>query len=137
MLIIHGATKPAKKQNRKPGWQKAEAEYAAWLAKHGVSKGIATGRSSSKATTLQANTPKSATALSERPRSMLALTPPAPSTKVTPELLYKDSPEMLERERKARERKFTTAPVYNKGGDVLITDEMMKDILSGATRRRP
>ena len=43
---------------------------------------------------------------------------------------------MAERELKARERKFTAAPIYNKGGPMLVTDEMMKDITSGASRRR-
>lgn len=53
-----------------------------------------------------------------------------------PEITYKDDPELLKRELKARERKFATAPAYNKGGDVLVTDEMMKDITAGKTRRR-
>ena len=53
-----------------------------------------------------------------------------------PDILYRDDPEMLARELKARERKFATAPAYNKGGSVLITDEMMKDITAGKTRRR-
>lgn len=53
-----------------------------------------------------------------------------------PEIMYKDDPEMLKRELKARERKFATAPAYNKGGAVLVTDEMMKDIAAGKTRRR-
>lgn len=53
-----------------------------------------------------------------------------------PRVLYKDNPEMLERELKARERKFMTAPAYNKGGDMLVTPEMMKDIMAGGGRRR-
>lgn len=53
-----------------------------------------------------------------------------------PKVLYKDNPEMLERELKARERKFMTAPAYNKGGDMLVTPDMMKDIMAGGGRRR-
>ena len=53
-----------------------------------------------------------------------------------PEIQYKEDPELLARELKARERKFTTAPAYNKGNAVLITDEMLKDITAGKTRRR-
>ena len=55
---------------------------------------------------------------------------------VRPEIQYKDDPELLERELRARERKFATAPAYNKGGAVLVTDEMMADIQKGLTRRR-
>lgn len=36
MKIIYTSTKSKKKPNKKPGWQKAEAEYAAWCLKHGV-----------------------------------------------------------------------------------------------------
>lgn len=53
-----------------------------------------------------------------------------------PEITYADRPDMLERELKARQRKFAVAPAYNKGGDVLVTDELMKDIAAGGTRRR-
>jgi len=53
-----------------------------------------------------------------------------------PEIVYKDNPEMLERELKARERKFAVAPAYNKGGDQLLTEQGMKDLIAGGTRRR-
>lgn len=36
MKIIYTSTKSTKKANKKPGWEKAEAEYAAWCRKHGV-----------------------------------------------------------------------------------------------------
>lgn len=131
--IYQGKSKPAKK---KPGWQKQEEEYKAWLAKHTPSSSdlirLATARR----------------ALSKSSKPAAACAPPKLSTnKATfiseksdaindPRVLYKDDPEMLERELKARERKFNTAPVYNKGPDTLMTDEMMKDLKLGLLRRR-
>lgn len=35
MQIIHASFKKVKAK-KKPGWQQREAEYAAWLAKHGI-----------------------------------------------------------------------------------------------------
>jgi hypothetical protein len=37
MIIYTHFKKP--KQKKKPGWQQAEAEYNAWLKKHGIEKG--------------------------------------------------------------------------------------------------
>ena len=127
-MIIHSNNKPSKKANKKPGWKQEAAEYAAWLDKHKSSAKIAKKKLS------KLNLPS----LPEKQgRSMLHETPVDKTIKIiNPELLYKDDPEMLARELKARERKFNTAPVYNKGGDVYITDEMMKDVMSGANRRR-
>lgn len=34
--MIYTNTKPIVKPKKKPGWQKAKAEYDAWLKKHGV-----------------------------------------------------------------------------------------------------
>jgi len=36
MAIIYTSTSSHKKQKRKPGWQKAEAEHRAWLIKMGI-----------------------------------------------------------------------------------------------------
>jgi len=36
MKLIYTSTKSATKPKKKPGWQKAEAEYNEWLKKHGV-----------------------------------------------------------------------------------------------------
>jgi hypothetical protein len=125
-MIIYSNTKSAKKQNNKPGWKKEKEEYDAWLAKHKSSVPI------KKVAKL-----KLPSVPVREGRSMLHETPVDKTIKVTsPELLYKDDPEMLARELKARERKFNTAPAYNKGGDVYMTDEMMKDVMSGANRRR-
>lgn len=50
------------------------------------------------------------------------------------------SPEMQEREDRAKavseSRKGRALPVYNKGPDIYYTDEMLKDVMSGANRRR-
>jgi hypothetical protein len=36
MKLIYTSTKSKIKSKRKPGWEKAEAEYQAWLKKHGI-----------------------------------------------------------------------------------------------------
>lgn len=36
MKLIYTSTKSKSKPKKKPGWQQAEAEYDAWLKKHGV-----------------------------------------------------------------------------------------------------
>jgi hypothetical protein len=121
----------SKNQKRKPGWKQEAEAYQAWMKQVGsMTSGIR---------------------VSSKPKPVVKPKPVQPQSSVLPakyvvgtgskavprpELQYKDDPEMLERELRARERKFTTAPVYNKGGDVLITDEMMKDIMAGVTRRR-
>jgi len=66
------------------------------------------------------------------------MTPGDMSTKpvIRPEIMYKGNDEMIEREKEARARKFATAPAYNKGAAQLVTDEMMRDITAGKTRRR-
>lgn len=135
MIKIYGKSKPAKK---KPGWQQQEAEYQAWL------KGVQTMSSGitkpKKATTKRVEVVVSGPVIAaDRLQKLPSLqTTGGAATKLVhrPEIMYKDDPEMLKRELKARERKFATAPAYNKGGAVLVTDEMMKDIAAGKTRRR-
>ena len=122
-----------RKQKRKPGWQQAEKEYQEWLHR------VSTMTSGIQCKTKPRTTQVSPVALKTLAHKIPSLqTPGGAATKPVhrPEIMYKDQPDLLERELKARERKFTTAPVYNKGGDVLITDDMMKDIMSGKTRRR-
>lgn len=133
MGLHYTATKSKVKAKKKPGWQKEEEEYKAWMAKHSPNPklqkelkkndgldyklSVPVGRETKKIPSIQ---------------SYGKLEVPIHD----PRVLYKDDPEMLERELKARERKFTSAPIYNKGGDVYVTDEMMKDITAGSTRRR-
>jgi hypothetical protein len=148
MALIYAGSKSAKKQNKKVGWKKEQEEYEAWLAKHGVTPTSKKQSSTSKRPSrvvVTGPTSLSYSAQEEAKAKQLSLMPtpsvpnstPKEAPKVhDPRVLYKDNPEMLERELKARERKFMTAPAYNKGGDMLVTPEMMKDIMAGGGRRR-
>jgi 4-hydroxy-L-threonine phosphate dehydrogenase PdxA len=134
MSLIYTAVKSKKKQNKKPGWKKEAEEYAAWIAKHAPNPKL-------QKELQKADKKLSTVSLTKQPRitkeAKSVQTAPIIERKIhDPRVMYKDDPEMLERELKARERKFTAAPIYNKGGDVLVTDEMMKDIMAGVTRRR-
>lgn len=40
MKLIYTSTKTVGKVKKKPGWQKAQAEYDAWLKKHGIDPGV-------------------------------------------------------------------------------------------------
>lgn len=138
-LKIHqGKSKPAKK---KPGWQKEAAEYEAWLAKvnsmtRAGKKAVLAKAPSTRVNPVVPDTPVVSPDRLNRPPSLRTFGGAGTKPVARPDILYKDDPEMLERELKARERKFTVAPLYNKGGDQLVTDEAMKDIMAGVTRRR-
>lgn len=163
--MIYTGTKSIKKQKKKSGWKQQEEEYKAWLAKHQPTKeDLARLVKAKKALSQKSTTSSSKLQVSAKSASSglisagcshrfqqtnssfgqeqpVKVKSSSPSSKEEPKihdprLLYRDNPEMLERELKARERKFTVAPVYNKGADQFITDEMMKDIMSGSTRRR-
>lgn len=132
--IYSGKSKPA---NRKPGWRQQEQEYATWLA--GV-KSTKLFDTKPKTAAKKINPVVGAAAVDESRLNRLPsrVTPGGSAGKqvARPDILYKDNPELLKRELEARSRKFATAPAYNKGGDVLVTDEMMRDITAGKTRRR-
>lgn len=129
MAIIYTGTKSLRRQKRKPGWEAEQREYQEWLAKH-------------RPTCLTAKPLKQKPTIVVDPARLVRH--PSLGTGVgsagkkyiDPRVQYKDDPELAERELRARQRKFTAAPLYNKGGDMLVTDEMLKDIMSGATRRR-
>lgn len=138
MGIIRIHEKPGKVK-RKPGWAQKQAEYEAWLAKvNAMSSGIRAPK-----TVVAVKRPEpppqvlrdTTDGIYPTPRSMYT---PGVGGKVVPrpDILYRDNPEMLARELKARERKFVIAPMYNKGAAQLVTDETMKDITAGITRRR-
>jgi 4-hydroxy-L-threonine phosphate dehydrogenase PdxA len=134
MGLLYTSIKSKKKQPKKVGWKKEAEDYAAWLEKHKPNPKLQKELKES-AKTLSLSSFNNSPRTTKTARSVF--TPPIVEQKIhDPRVKYKDDPEMLERELKARERKFTTAPIYNKGGDVLVTDEMMKDISSGITRRR-
>jgi hypothetical protein len=132
--IYQGKSKGAKK---KPGWQKEQQEYQEWLKRvNSMTLGVTKPK---KKTTRKIDPVVRGPVIDQsRIPSQPHSTSFGNGTKevLRPEILYKDDPEMLARELAARERKFATAPAYNKGGDVLVTDEMMKDITAGRTRRR-
>jgi hypothetical protein len=135
MAILHTGSKPKAKQKRKPGWQQEQAEHDAWLAKHKANPKLDAQLKKAGQEPLSLKSFNSSPRYTPPARSVL--TPPLQVEVIhDPRVLYRDSPEMLERELKAREKKWTAAPLYNKGGDMLVTDEMMKDITSGSTRRR-
>lgn len=153
MALIYAGTKSAKKQNKKAGWKKEQEEYEAWLKKHGVdtskkskstraktSSKVVVSRPVNSSYSQQQALVKSRLAEEKVNREKL-LAQKYEVEKVEPKIhdprvLYKDNPEMLERELKARERKFITAPAFNKGAAMLVTPDMMNDIMTGGGRRR-
>jgi hypothetical protein len=127
--ILYTGTKPVKKVNRKPGWRETQRQYQEWLAKHRPT--ALTARPLKQVSTIVVDPARLV-----RPPSLGTGVGTAGRAYVDPRVQYKDDPELAERELAARQRKFTVAPLYNKGGDMLVTDETLKDIMSGATRRR-
>ena len=137
MAIVY-TNQRCKNKKKKPGWQKQQADYEEWLKKINSMSCFDDGKK-----VLRLEKPIDPVVKSpvvrknEQPKSLNSFVTGGTGKKVVdPRILYKDNPEMLERELKARERKFATAPAYNKGGAMLVTEEMMKDIASGANRRR-
>lgn len=132
--IYQGKSKPA---NKKPGWQKAELEHKEWLQKVSSQKLFSSKpKFSAKRVQVIVPEPSMHQARVSKVQSYCTLGGTATKTVPRPEITYRENPEMLARELIARKRKFNAAPSYNKGGDMLQTDEMMKDIMSGANRRR-
>ena len=130
MGIHYTATKSKVKAKKKVGWKKEAEEYEAWKTKHAPNPKLQQ-ELKAKAFDYKLTSPRS----TEKLPSKATISKPVKIIH-DPRVLYKEDPEMLERELKAREHKFTAAPIYNKGGDVLVTEEMMKDITAGTTRRR-
>lgn len=138
MAIIYSNQK-CKNPKRKPGWQKEQAEHDAWLKSiQSMSSGIAKPKSI-VAVKPQHSPPKPLAGEADgvHPARASKYVPGVGGKSVLrPELLYRDDPEMLARELAARARKFNVAPAYNKGGLMLMTDEMMVDLKKGLLRRR-
>ena len=134
--IYQGKSKPAKK---KPGWQQQAAEYQAWLDRVnsmtlGAGRTPPRGKIEAKDLVVPA-TPVVAEDRQCRPPSLKSFGGIGGKPVVRPDVLYKDDPDMLERELKARQRKFNVAPAYNKGGDVFVTEEELMKQLAGNKRR--
>ena len=141
MGMIRIYTTKSKPANKKPGWQKAEAEYAAWEAKIKSSTLFnPAAKPKMKATTKKIDPVVRQQVIDETrlTRNIPSLsTGPGAGTKPVhrPEITYRDNPEMLERELIARQKKFNVAPAFNKGGDQLVTEEELLNLLSSNKRR--
>lgn len=122
------------KQKKKPGWQQREAEHAAWLAK--VNSMTFSSRAPRIVKKVVDPVVKQPTVRKQDHVPSLS-TPGGSTGRVvnSPEILYADNAELLERERAARARKFNVAPAYNKGADQLVTEEELAATLRTNKRR--
>lgn len=138
MTIIYTNQK-SNRVNKKPGWKQAESDYNKWLNKV---NSMTLFNSPIKVKQASAIKNVQIKAFVEqkvnRPEVKGYVSCGKPVN--NPYVMYKDDPEMLERELKARElieeKKHRTAPVYNKGGSVFMSDDMIKDMMNGSLRRR-
>lgn len=128
----------SKKAPKKPGWKQQEQEYRAWLKSVQALKTNFSSRNREPVrTTVERSVPPASIQQPEPiKKGFEAFCGPTTKPVHRPELMYRDSPELLKRELEARERRFLTAPMYNKGAPQLVTEETLKDIMSGSTRRR-
>lgn len=130
--IYQGKSKSTKK---KPGWQKPDILLLAWLKSvQTMSSGISKPKKAcTKKIEVVASGPVIAAERLQKGHSLSTIGGAGTKPVARPEIMYKDNPEMLERELKARERKFATAPAYNKGPAQLICrnfqDMMPEDIV--------
>lgn len=128
-----------KNPKRKPGWREAAAQEAEWLQQVQRLKVFDTTKYKGRVSTPTTRSPVVDGRLpAERPKLGESLPEfgGAGTKKVPrPEIMYKDDPEMLARELKARERKFNTAPAYNKGGYVMVTEDELTKFLKSNKRR--
>ena len=134
--IYQGKSKPAKK---KPGWQREADEYAVWLAstkgqKLGLGRTSVRNKVVAKDLVVPATPVVPADRLCKHP-SLNSFGGTGGKPVVRPDILYKDDPVMLARELAARGVKHNTAPAYNKGGDVYVTQEELVKQLCGNKRR--
>lgn len=134
--IIYTNSKSGKTK-KKPGWQKEKEEYDQWL-KSINSMTLGHGKTVKKTTKKISLVVDSVFVDETRIHNIPKSTGFGVATKKVdrPEITFKDDPEMLKRELEAKSKKFMVAPAYNKGGDQLVTDEMLKDLKSGLLRRR-
>lgn len=124
------------KTKRKPGWQQRQAEHDAWLSsvRSMTTNFSAKNRTKVVKAPVKETTP-STTVSTFLPKSFEAFKGGGTTRVIRPEIEYADNPEMLERELRARERRFNVAPAYNKGPDILVTeDEITKQLVGGRRR---
>lgn len=127
-----------KNQPKKPGWKEAAAQEAAWLASIQGMKGLDTNKYRGRKTPIASpvvGVVKRDTTDTVKVQSVPMGQGGGTKKVLRPEITYKGNEEMLARELIARERKFNTAPAYNKGGDVFVTEEELSNQLKGNKRR--
>lgn len=125
------------KTKKKPGWQKEQEDYQKWLANVNsmtLGHGKPTKKTEKKIDPVVKSVFVDESRLVTAPKSTSFGNATKPVDR--PEIQFKDDPEMLKRELEAKSKKFMVAPAYNKGGDQLVTEEMLKDLKSGLLRRR-
>jgi hypothetical protein len=142
--MIYAGSK-CKNPKKKPGWRDAAAQEAEWLKSINSMKLFSSpGKKYQGAKVVPGKkvTPVVEGTLPTKQRletklgeSLNSFGGVAGKKVIRPEILYKEDPELAERERIARERKFNTAPAYNKGGDVFVTEEELANQLRGNKRR--
>lgn len=124
------------KAKKKPGWQKAEAEYNAWLA---TVQGMSSGIKAKKVVKAQTVSPivSSPVIRADATKSIKSLSTGGSATNRvnTPERLYAGDDGLIERERIARLRKFNAAPAYNKGAAQFVSEEELTNTLRTNKRR--
>lgn len=131
MGMIKIYARKSKPTNKKPGWQKAAQEYAAWETKlASMTSGITGVRTKKTIGTVKKEVVREANIL--QAKYVIGS-----GTKVVarPEIKYHDNPEMLARELAAREVKHNAVPAYNKGGDMMVTEEELTNLLRSNKRR--
>jgi hypothetical protein len=128
MAIIFTSQK-CRNQKRKPGWRQAAQQEAEWLKRiHSMRLFSTPVKPSKPLKQVQVSEPL------ERPKAKYVKMEGTKKV-VRPELLYRDNPEMLARELKARERRFNVAPAYNKGPTIFVSEEEITNQLVGGRRR--
>ncbi len=132
LIYIH---QRSKKSPKKPGWKQAEADYQAWLARVSSEKTNFSAKNRGPVKKVAPTKSEAVTTTPERKPVDLDAFRGATKPVHRPELVYRDDPELLARELKARERKFNVAPAFNKGGDVFVTEEQLIAQLSSNKRR--
>ena len=133
-----------KNPKKKPGWQETKDQEALWLKSINSMKlfeqpgkkfggKVAIGKKVE--IVKDGNLPAAAAMVVSSPKLANYTTMPGTKQVIRPEIMYKHDPELAERERIARARKFNTAPAYNKGPDIFVTEEHLMTQLSGNKRR--
>lgn len=133
MAVITISSGYTGKVKKKVGWKRDQKEHEEWLAKvNSMTLGI---RKANVVKPIKQPVHFPVRRNHTRPQSLGTFGGVGGKPVIRPDVLYKDDPELLQRELKARERKFNVAPAYNKGGDVFVTEEELVNQLKGNKRR--